>query len=215
MLLDTGCYATILNTTVYLEGQDKLEDLDREKRKFNGAAGEGLIVHGKKSMPIRIGRETTTVDMVIADIVADGILGLGAMRQLGCTLDFENNHFRIKGCLNRVYRTREGSNSQAAITIASVVRTNKEELDRETTYVKQETSTWQDNGDGHETGNGQRNTIRWAIRRETNQEQDDSWDLKPNINDSDTGSEEELEPKEYWERKFRFAFGNVFALSRS
>ena len=95
-LIDTGSTITILSKTVYESfPDDKRPICQTTSTPVLSADGTPLKVYGYCMFPIQIGTKQFEHDFWIADIQADGILGIDFMKENKCSLDLENNVFKL------------------------------------------------------------------------------------------------------------------------
>ena len=80
LLIDTGCPVTLITPqtmrTLPRETQEGLRETDKE---FRGAAGNAMTVHGEVTLRVTMGQRKLDVDVIVADMVHEGILGLEAL----------------------------------------------------------------------------------------------------------------------------------------
>uniref|UniRef100_A0A8W8L267 Peptidase A2 domain-containing protein n=1 Tax=Magallana gigas TaxID=29159 RepID=A0A8W8L267_MAGGI len=78
LLIDTGTSLTLLSKRMY----DRLPDkpLEESRQFITSASGSRLCQHGKADFVIEIGRSRETVEIMVADISVDGILGLDLLK---------------------------------------------------------------------------------------------------------------------------------------
>ena len=119
-LVDTGATVTLVSDTLYKKlpasVRPKLHEVNQTIMSANGTA---LSVHGKAEFNIGIDQLTYHNEAVVANLKADGILGLDFMKRNHCKVDISNEILDVNGQNKRM--TVEGSLGCYRITAAKTV----------------------------------------------------------------------------------------------
>lgn len=119
-LVDTGATVTLVSETLYKKlpasVRPKLHEVNQTIMSANGTA---LCVHGKAEFNIGIDQLTYHNEAVVANLKADGILGLDFMKRNHCKVDVSNEVLDVNGHDKRM--TIEGLLGCYRITAAKTV----------------------------------------------------------------------------------------------
>ena len=115
--IDTGAGVTLISKGIFQQMSQGVEgSLQEVPFDVCGAGGSQLEVLGKDIMEITIGPLEVLHEVIVADIEADGILGIDFLSTHKCKVDLAGQHLTIHGM--EVALWREGSQPQCCrITI--------------------------------------------------------------------------------------------------
>ena len=96
-LIDTGATLSVLSLKAWdIISQSSSNDIKPFKMQVFTASGSQIEVKGKVSVTIEICGIQCIVDMIVADIDNDAIIGLDFLKDNSCKLDIENATFTVK-----------------------------------------------------------------------------------------------------------------------
>uniref|UniRef100_A0A8W8MJF7 Peptidase A2 domain-containing protein n=1 Tax=Magallana gigas TaxID=29159 RepID=A0A8W8MJF7_MAGGI len=93
LLIDTGASLTLLSKRMY----DRLPDkpLEESRQFITSASGSRLCQYGKADFVIERGRSRETVEIMVADISVDGVLGLDLLKACKGDINFERSSLKL------------------------------------------------------------------------------------------------------------------------
>ena len=121
-MLDIGAAVSLLNTDTWNKVRGTSTLVPWTNPGLVGVSGTPLRVSGKAKLQLKLGEQLYPVEVVVADLRTEGILGLDFLETNRCAIDLVNGSMRLNGSdqLIPLYRTGETKRQMENVAMSQV-----------------------------------------------------------------------------------------------